>query len=149
MPIYTASYFQPQHHNGRLVSISISEPKGFRSHKGLRFLAPPDDLHKDWEMWKKEAKSAGLPFPAQFHIDAYTERYRLNFMARIDEIRAYLNSFTEWQSETWLCWERPGGFCHRNLAIAYVKKYYPHLYGGQDVKPATWQWVEDNLGIKV
>lgn len=28
--IYTASYFQPENHHGKLISISRSEPKGFK-----------------------------------------------------------------------------------------------------------------------
>lgn len=62
--LYTASYFEPVHHHGRLLSISRSVPKGFRVDGKLDFLAPNAQLLKDWK-----AKS----------IDeaAYCQRYRL------------------------------------------------------------------------
>jgi hypothetical protein len=138
MPIYTASYFNTDHHHGRLVSISCSEPKGVIVHRKLDFLVPPADLHKDWENWKRsyQVKSQKQKFPAKKHIEEYQERYNLHIQNNWQALADYLNSYNPFEVETWQCWEREGEFCHRNLALAVVQESWPHLYGGSDVPMA-------------
>ncbi|HEY9752900.1 MAG TPA: hypothetical protein V6C46_08110, partial [Coleofasciculaceae cyanobacterium] len=62
----------------------------------------------------------------------YTNSYR-------EEIRVAMPGILEWlqgdgptQDQTWLCYERAGEFCHRNLVAAIVQKYRPDQFGGCD-----------------
>lgn len=61
--IYTASYFEPTHQHGMLVSISRSSPAGFKVNDRLPFLAPSEDLLAAWKT--KALDESG-----------YVERYR-------------------------------------------------------------------------
>ena len=47
--LYTASYFEPQRHHGKLISISRSIPQNFRINSRLEFFIPSADLLRDWK----------------------------------------------------------------------------------------------------
>jgi hypothetical protein len=68
--LYTASYFEPQRHYGKLISISRSIPKNFRVHSRLEFFIPSADLLRDWK-----AKRIGE--------EEYTNRYREQIRANL------------------------------------------------------------------
>jgi RNA polymerase sigma factor (sigma-70 family) len=61
--IYTASYFEPAHHHGSLISISRTIPNGFRVDETLNFLKPSAELLQDWKQGKLTESD-------------YTNRYR-------------------------------------------------------------------------
>ena len=68
--LYTASYFEPQRHHGKLISISRSIPQNFRIHGRLEFFIPSADLLRDWK-----AKRIGE--------EEYTNRYREQIKANL------------------------------------------------------------------
>jgi ASCH domain len=117
MPIYTASYFQPQNHHGAIVSISRSHPKHIQVSDRLPFFAPSQSLLSD------------KPNPAE-----YTNRFREEIRDRMPQIRVWLESLTPDQTLTLCCWEPAGQFCHRNLVAALIEHYRPDCFGGCDVE---------------
>ncbi len=122
--LYTASYFEPKHHHGRLLSISRSVPKSFKVDGKLEFLAPNAQLLKDWK-----AKS----------IDEaeYCQRYRLQLKESWQQVSSWLKSLNVNTTATLLCYERQGAFCHRNLVAKLVAKHRSDVFSGCDVKRVT------------
>jgi uncharacterized protein YeaO (DUF488 family) len=120
MAIYTASYFEPKHHHGKLISISRSIPKNFAVQEQLFLLAPSRSLLDDWK--------TGSIDPQQ-----YTSQYRKELLPNLPKIQQWLNAIDSADDFTLLCWERAGEFCHRNLAIKLVEKFRPDCFGGCDV----------------
>lgn len=136
--IYTASYFEPNRHHGKLLSISRSIPQGFQVQGRLEFFIPSADLLQDW---KKQRIGKG----------EYTDRYREQIKANLKAIQAWLSDLDPQEDMTLLCWERSGkdrtlvssqgkrplneeqAFCHRNLAIKLVYRFRLDCYGGTDV----------------
>lgn len=118
--IYTASYFQPEYHHGRLISISRTVPKDFEVADRLDFFVPHAALLRDWK-----AKI----------IDetAYIDRYRIQIKQSGGQIRSWLNGLDKHTDQTLLCWEKKGAFCHRNLVIKLIRHYRLDCYGGRDV----------------
>jgi uncharacterized protein YeaO (DUF488 family) len=119
MAIYTASYVEPKHHHGSLISISRSQPKGFRVADNLSFLAPSAELLEDWKQQHDEV--------------GYTQRYREQLASSWEQVKFWLDSLTPTENSTLLCWERQGEFCHRNLVAQMVQRHRPDCYGGQDI----------------
>lgn len=119
--LYTACYFEPGHHHGKLLSISHSLPKGFKIDGKLDFLAPNVQLLEAWK-----AKS----------IDetAYCERYRLQLKESWQQVSDWLNSLNTNTTATLLCYERSGAFCHRNLVAKLVAKHRSDVFGGCDLR---------------
>lgn len=118
--IYTASYFEPVHHHGKLLSISRSIPKGFKVDGKLDFLAPNAQLLKDWQ-----AKS--------IDEDEYCKRYRTQLKESWQQVADWLKSLDAKTTATLLCWEAKG-FCHRNLVAKLAQKHRPDVFGGCDVR---------------
>lgn len=118
--LYTASYFEPRYHQGRLLSISRSSPQGFKVSGKLKFLIPSAELLSDWKTKKID------------EIE-YTQRYRAQIKQSWGEVKAWLNSLDPKQDLTLLCWEVKGTFCHRNLVALLVQKHRTDCYGGRDV----------------
>lgn len=118
--LYTASYFEPQHHYGRLLSISRSIPQGFKVSNNLKFLIPRAELLTEWETKKIDEAE-------------YRKRYRMQIKESWGEVKAWLNSLDPKQDLTLLCWEVKGTFCHRNLIALLVQKHRTDCYGGRDV----------------
>jgi hypothetical protein len=73
--IYTASYFEPNRHHGKLLSISRSIPQGFQVEGRLEFFIPSAALLQDW---KKQRISKA----------EYTDRYREQIKANLKAIQA-------------------------------------------------------------
>ncbi|KJH69801.1 DUF488 family protein, N3 subclade [Aliterella atlantica] len=119
--LYTASYFEPEHHHGVLLSISRSVPKGFRVDGALDFLAPNAQLLKDWK-----AKS--------IDEEAYCQRYRLQLKESWQQVSSWLKSLDAKTNQTLLCWEHQGAFCHRNLIALLVQKHRSDVFGGCDIR---------------
>lgn len=119
--LYTASYFEPVHHHGRLLSISRSIPKGFRVDDKLEFLAPNAQLLKDWK-------------DKSIDEDVYCQRYRLQLKESWQQVSDWLNSLNTNTTATLLCYERSGAFCHRNLVAKLVSKHRRDVFGGCDVR---------------
>lgn len=121
--IYTASYFHPEHHHGKLVSVSRSNPKEFVRIPRLDFFAPSKDL-LSW--WKKSSQA-----------DGDWEDYQSAFF---DELDANFQQIDDWIEKapvqhdiTLLCWEHPGDRCHRNDVGQLIAARAFHLWGGFDV----------------
>jgi len=119
--LYTASYFAPEHHHGRLLSISRSVPKGFKVDGLLEFLAPNAQLLSLWQ-----AKS--------IDEDEYCKRYRLQLKESWQQVLSWLKSLDKNTTATLLCYEPKGAFCHRNLVAKLVRKHRPEIFGGCDVR---------------
>ena len=120
MAIFTASYFEPANHHGKLVSISRSKPKGIAVQERLALLAPSQKLLDDWK-----AESIDQ--------EEYTNRYRQELGPKLHKFRSWISTVDPGEDITLLCWEKAGEFCHRNLAIKLVEKYRPEIFGGCDV----------------
>jgi len=124
--LYTASYRETKNHHGELISISRSVPRNFTLNGSIPFLAPSQALLDFWKRTKNE----------QEYTDRYREELRRHWGGSMDSdsaISNWLRGLSPKIDQTLLCWEPAGGFCHRNLAIQFVKKYRPDCYGGQDV----------------
>ncbi len=122
--IYTASYFQPENHHGKLLSISKSEPRRFQVDGKLYFFAPSEGLLLDYKAKKIDNES-------------YTDQYRKQMRLVLSQIGDWLRSLKPEEDITLLCWEKKGYFCHRNLVIKFVEKYRPDCFGGCDVPKST------------
>jgi len=119
--LYTASYFEPQHHHGLKIAISRTVPRGFKVDGSLLFLAPNSDLLNDWKVQKID--EAG-----------YIQQYREQIKENWGEVKAWLDKLNAKQQLTLLCCcETAGSFCHRALIAKLVKKYRPNCFGGCDV----------------
>lgn len=118
--LYTASYFEPEHHHGKLISISRSIPKGFKVDGFLDFLAPNTQLLKDWK-------------DQSIDEAAYCQRYRLQLKESWQQVLSWLDSLNTSKTTTLLCYEPKGAFCHRNLIALLVRKHRPDVFGGCDV----------------
>ncbi len=118
--LYTASYFEPQHHHGLKIAISRTVPRGFKVDGSLLFLAPNSDLLNDWKAQKID--EAG-----------YIQQYREQIKDNWGEVKAWLDKLNAKQQLTLLCYEKKDSFCHRALIAKLVKKYRPDCFGGCDV----------------
>jgi uncharacterized protein YeaO (DUF488 family) len=118
--IYTASYFEPHHHHGELISISRSNPKNVQVVTQLPFLAPSSELLQDWKRGNVDEAD-------------YTARFREEIKDRWPTVHQWMESLKPDEDSTLLCWERAGEFCHRNLVLQMLLKYRPDCVGGADV----------------
>lgn len=118
--LYTASYFERVHHHGRLIAISRSIPKNFKTDGKLDFLVPNAQLLDEWK-----TKS--------IDEDQYCQRYRLQIKESWQQVSDWLNSLDTKTNHTLLCWEAKGAFCHRNLVAKLVQKHRSGVFGGCDV----------------
>lgn len=118
--LYTASFLEPAHHHGLLLSVSRSIPSGFKVDGSLSLFAPSADLLVDWKA--KKIDEAG-----------YIERYRTQIKESWNSVKAWLDSLNSLQHTTLLCWEPKNAFCHRNLVAKLVQRYRPDCFGGCDV----------------
>ena len=53
-----------------------------------------------------------------------------------DQLFDYMQALPKQETETWLCWEAAGKFCHRNLLLKLIERDWPQqvgLGGGADV----------------
>lgn len=117
--IYTASYFQPKNHHGKLISISITAPRWFVVHDKIPFFAPSLQLLQQWQRSPDEAK--------------YTAMFREEIRANLPVIKRWVDIQPIHDDMTLLCWEKAGEFCHRNLVGKLIAKYRPEIFGGADV----------------
>jgi hypothetical protein len=119
--IYSASYFMPSHHHGRLYSISRSAPASFRRVDAIPFFVPDTP-----EIKRLDKKTADF-------IEQYTVLYRQLWRDRLPLIRDWMEGLDPDIDATILCWEKSPNFCHRNLVMKAVAYYRPDCYGGQDI----------------
>ena len=117
---YTASYFQPKHHHGKLIAVSRTIPKGFRVDDRLEFLAPSQALLADWKA-------------ENITQEKYTERYREQLKTSWNQVQNWLSSLSPQENLSLLCWEAKDKFCHRNLVALLVKRHRQECFGGCDV----------------
>jgi hypothetical protein len=118
--IYTASYFEPHNHHGSRISISRSEPHKIAVDEKLAIFVPEQRILSDYKR-------------GSIDIEGYINRYREQMRRSFPHIRAWLDSLDPSVDMTLLCWEKPGQFCHRNLAIAFVERYRLDCFGGRDI----------------
>ncbi len=118
--LYTASYFEPQHHHGLKIAISRTVPRGFKVDGSLPLLAPSSDLLNDWKMQKIDETG-------------YIQRYREQIKDNWGEVKVWLDGLNPKQHLSLLCYEKKGSFCHRALIAKLVNKYRPDCFGGCDV----------------
>lgn len=123
--IYSASFFEPQNHYGKLISIARSEPGKVKLDGKLEFFVPSAKLLRDYDCKDID------------HFE-YIDRYREEMRVKLPQIRAWIDSLDPKIDMTLLCWEKQGKFCRRNLAIAFVESWRPDCFGGRDVKNTTF-----------
>lgn len=70
------------------------------------------------------------PNPEDFYIKEYREQLGAVLSQLITEFGILAQSG---QDFTLLCWEKAGSFCHRNLAMLCVARWFPSAWGGLDV----------------
>lgn len=119
--LYTASYFEPEHHHGKLLAISRSVPRGFKVDGDLDFLAPNAQLLSLWKDNKIDEA-------------AYCQCYRLQLKESWQQVSDWLKSLDAKTTVTLLCYEPKLAFCHRNLVAKLVRKNRPDVFGGCDVR---------------
>lgn len=136
--LYTASYFEPANHHGKLLSISRSRPQFFQNLPTLQFFTPTQELLKFWKAKTKTASAIELP--------QYWQKYQDEFLEllgdRMGEIDAWATQLDPSQDYTLCCWEKTTDAipnCHRNDVGQLLEARYPHLWGGFDVAPRTPQ----------
>ena len=149
MPIYTASLFEPEHHHGRRVAICRTLPPGAEVDRHLKFLAPPANLLWDYKQWHSSGEVT------LDRLAEYKQRYWQHLLLVWDQLSEYLDGLPVNETETWLCWEAGGKFCHRNLLLKVVERDWPqHLGqgGGADVLDAIAApgiaWACEHLKLK-
>lgn len=119
--IYSASFFEPKHHYGKLISIARSEPTAIKIDGKLEIFVPSKKLLLDYDC------------KAIDHFE-YIDRYREEMRPKLPQIRAWINSLDPKVDLTLACWEKQGNFCHRNLAISFVESWRPDCFGGRDIE---------------
>ena len=136
--IFTASFFKPETHHGALIPISRSVPSQYKALNGKHslqaLLSPSAALLKEWKKQEKQHKTTGQNFPNDEVTRQYTTQYSEEIRANKDAILQYLLQLDSTKDETWLCWEAPGEFCHRNLAYELAVKVRPDCLGGKDIE---------------
>lgn len=136
--LYTASFFNSKTHRGELVPISRSVPAQFKHLDGKyplqALLAPSADLLRWWKKQENRHIDMQWDFPNDKAIEQYTDRYREEIASCKVEILPHLLQLDPAKDQTWLRWEPPNIFCHRNLAYKLVEHVRPECCGGQDLK---------------
>lgn len=150
MPIYTASLFKPEHHHGRRVAICRTLPPGAEVDRHLKFLAPPARLLWDYKQW--QASDQGV---TSDRLAEYKQCYWQHLLSVRNQLCDYIDALPEHETETWLCWEAAGEFCHRNLLLKLIERDWPKQMGrggGADVPDAIAApgiaWVCEQLKLK-
>lgn len=118
--LYIASYLEPAHHHGRLLSICTSVLENFKTDGKLEFLIPSTDLLIGCEI-------------KQIDRAEYTKYYREQIKQQWQEVKRWLDSLDSKSHSTLLCCQPQGTFCHKSLVAKLVQKYRPDCFGGCDV----------------
>jgi hypothetical protein len=113
--IILGSFFEPKWHEGLRFSISVSTPKEFEHLPRAMVFVPPFSMVKDYK--------AGTIS----EID-----YRKEFIRILEERKEFIRKFLMWLKELtqqtsidtfcFLCWEKAGKFCHRQLVAEFLKR---------------------------
>lgn len=139
---FTASFFEANNHHGSIIPISRSVPGGkgqaevrrraapFKDHPIRKLLAPPKAL---LDMYKAAEKSGDPQALRQAQAD-YARQYLEQLDARRDAILTeVLGLIRRGGQYTFLCWEKAGSFCHRNLVTGWLDSQGYGIYiSGQD-----------------
>lgn len=113
--LHTASYFYPNHHIGKLYSVSRSNPNQFVNIPKISILVPRYQTLANYkETGNKEV-----------YIRSYGNQLRQNWL----EVKQWLNSLEPQTDITICCWEKPRSFCHRQLIYKLVAKHRPDCLG--------------------
>lgn len=128
MTVYTASFFQPDTHHGKVLSIARSTPSdlpvGVVVDDKLEFFMPTKKLHILW----KENKTKD-----DFAWEGYTKQYKEEtIVPNFKTIRDWIDNLDPDEDLTLCCWETKG-HCHRNLVARLIEKRRPEIWGGCDV----------------
>ena len=125
--IHTASFFEEWNFgSGRLVSIAIQAPDWFAVTYGERELEICELLQPDWHL--VNSYRAHLLSPDKYkkiYWDLLKERLKDN---GFDFLNGYLGREKTLEllglqdSDTLLCWEKHGKFCHRILVADLLRK---------------------------
>ncbi len=118
--LYTASYQEPAHHHGLLLSICLEIPKTFKVDGEIRFLIPNADLLADYQAKRIEQAD-------------YTQQYREQIKHCWGDVKQWLDNLDASQDQTLLCAVPKSVFSHNHLVAKLVKKYRPDCFGGCDV----------------
>jgi len=132
--LFTSYYAGPK--KGLQVSVSRREPKGYIISHSLKELAP-----HGWML---------APHVKQFE---YEKEY-VKILAKTTP-EAVLTKVADWcnftgQKEvTFLCWEKPGDFCHRHLIAAWLMDagYEVNEIGAVDSKKAKVEVKDAQLSL--
>lgn len=129
LTICTASFFEPVNHTGKLLSISLTFPKGYENTEKFTELVPTPDLLVFWKGSLKKYNSRELTtVDLAYCWEKYTTAYhRLLQRRKIAIEKASVRLSQSAKVCTLLCWEKstleiPN--CHRNLAGAWLAKEF-------------------------
>jgi hypothetical protein len=131
--LFTASFFQPFHINGELISIARTEPTGIKITDKLLFFVPSYEFQK--QLISHKTTKSGL--------DNLILAYKRECASKLTEIKEWLAGLEPEVDQTLASWELPGEFSYRNLAFKFVEHYRPDCVGGND-RPA---YNQDREGI--
>lgn len=120
MTIYFTNFFNWENQFGQIVSISNSEPDGYKYLPKLGIFVP------EW--------SAVKQFKIDKNWDRYVTSYRELCRSRWPQIKIWLNGLDPAVSQTLCCWESEPTYCHRSLVAKIVEKHRPDCYRGIEVK---------------
>lgn len=125
MKIHVASFFDKKNHCGRILSIAVSQPKGFDI-ETVNCLVPS---------WKLVSRFRSEKIDEAEYTQLYNEQVleHLTPHSLRNQIVAVCKKLVK--EVTLLCWEREGEFCHRYLVYQWLKKW-------KKEKPNVWSVIE-------
>ena len=120
--LYTASYYHPEHWQGKAYRISRAHPRGQATNWDVQpFLYPSRrvlDLYRDEKL----------------DFTSFSEEYRVELQTTYDwegDFQDWLGLLKPEEDFTLLCFEPEGENCHRRVAAAWLLEKMPELGPGQ------------------
>jgi len=114
--IHTASFFDKANHRGTVLSIALSQPRGYDFFQ-LTILVP---TYQTLYLYKsKKIDEAG-----------YTRRYNKKILEKLTLARvlAHLKKLVgNSEDVTLCCWEKAGNFCHRQLVMGWLRQRHDEV----------------------
>ncbi len=109
----TASFYEAQHHRGELFRISMGYPRGRqRKWTDLPFLYPTREIVQAY-------RGGGIT------ADEYHQGYLEILYHRWAQVKEWMDSLSQGQDLTLLCFEKEGEFCHRQVVAELVRQNRP------------------------
>jgi len=123
MKIHVASFFEPQNHRGRPLSIAMCQPKKFQDIKIITCLLPTWSLVSRYRTGKitKEEYEQIYEDKILKHLTPYILISQI-----LDAVGKRI------KEATLLCWEKEGEFCHRTLVYKWLEKQ-------KKERPGIWE----------